>query len=166
MSALSDLNTKDRIFGRDLAMQAAYLGLKNASALHYTEESLRWYGILHQCRAWKGEFPLYADCSAFVSWCLWCALTHFPQSHKDIVNGENWTGGYTGTGLTHGESVLHSKTGLQRADVVYYGVKGTTGEHEAIYVGGGKVISNGSEPGPFLLDMNYRNDMMDVRRYI
>jgi hypothetical protein len=66
--------------------------------------------------------------------------------------------------LDHGISVLGKS--LERCDVVYYGVKGTTGKHEALYVGGGMVISNGSEPGPFKLPIRYRDDLMDIRRYI
>jgi hypothetical protein len=157
----SGLNYKDRKKARELGLKAARLGLERAPSLHYTQGAKRWEGIAKKLKAWKGQCPAYADCSAFATWCLWNALDHFHL--KDIVNGADWKGGYTGTQLQHGRVVKYGKKPL---DLVLYGQKGTTGEHVAVYVGGGKVISHGSEGGPYLLRWDYRPDVIEVRRFI
>lgn len=158
----SGLSTKNRIRARDMAIEAAVLGLKHAPQVHYTQDARRWDGINKHLKAWKGQFPKYADCSAFVTWCLWNGLDHFGRS--DLVNGDHWKAGFTGTMLKHGRSVKHGYA-LQRGDAVIYG-RGGTGEHTAIYIGGGLVISHGSEAGPFKLRIDYRPDLQDIRRYI
>lgn len=158
----SGLAPIEKIKARDLAMQAAALGLHNSAQVHYTQGPQRWEGIAGQAKAWRGQYPKHADCSAFVTWCLWNGLDHFHVG--DVVNGEEWRAGYTGTLLDNGVSVVHAGN-FQRGDVVLYGA-GAPGEHTALYVGGGKVISHGSEAGPFLLDMHYRPDFLDLRRYI
>jgi cell wall-associated NlpC family hydrolase len=163
MSSYSGLNRKQRIRARDLAVRAAYVGLKNQATLQYTQGPRRWDGINNTDLAWKGQCPRYADCSAFATWCLWNALgRHFQLS--DRVNGANWKAGYTGTLISHGKRV-RSLARKNRGDLVLYGDPfGRTG-HVAIYIGGGKVISFGGEPGPRLLPWNYR-PVTQVRRYI
>lgn len=158
--SVSGLSTEHVIRARQLAMQAAALGVAKSPSIHYTQQARRWDGIRLKKRAWKGQYPTYADCSAFVTWCLWCGLTHF-HAH-DHVNGENWSGGYTGTLLEHGLQV-HSN--FQHGDLIFYG-HGFPGEHVAIYAGGGMVISHGSEAGPLHCSMAYRNDFMQARRYL
>lgn len=159
----SGLSEAHRKIARDLAVEAAVLGLKHAASLHYTQDAwLRWEGIREQLKAWKGQFPHHADCSAFVTWCLWNGLDHY--HHHDNVNGLSWKAGYTGTLLTHGVRVDHRWT-LHRADAVIYGSR-WPGEHTALYIGGGLVISNGSEAGPYKLHEFYRPDVLQVRRYI
>jgi hypothetical protein len=165
--AVSGLNDVDRAKARAMVLQAAYLGLSRAPSLHYTQGSRRWEGIDEDMRAWRGECPNYADCSAFATWCLWQGLWHFGV--RDVVNGQNWTAGYTGTMLAHGKVVKFEQDYLV-GDCALYGVPGTTGEHTAVFVGfkGSMpyVISHGSEAGPFLLPMHYRTDVICVRRYI
>lgn len=163
MSSVSGLSHDNRIKARDLAIQAAVLGLRRAESLHYTQNAAaRWEGINHELKAWRGECPRHADCSSFVTWCIWNGLDHFGV--RDTVNGVNWRYGYTGSMHEHGKRVKHQSNWL-RGDAMLYGdVYGRTG-HTAIYVGGGKVISFGSEPGPFLLPANYR-PITEVRRYI
>jgi cell wall-associated NlpC family hydrolase len=52
-----------------------------------------------------------------------------------------------------------------RGDLAIYG-SGAPGEHVAICIGGGLVISHGSEPGPFKLPLRYRTDLLEIRRYL
>lgn len=158
--SVSGLSPQHAVKARDLTMQAAILGVVHSPQIHYTQGARRWDGIRLRKRAWRGEYPTYADCSAFVTWCLWCGLTHF-HAH-DHVNGQNWGGGYTGTLMEHGKQV-HSN--FQRGDLVLYG-HGFPDEHVAIYVGGGMVISHGSEIGPIKCSMRYRPDVQMVRRFI
>jgi hypothetical protein len=165
--SVSGLSREHRIRARDRAVSAATLGLHHAPAIHYTQGARRWDGIRLHKNARLGEYPLYADCSAFVTWCLWNGL-HLGFNATDHVNGANWTAGYTGTLLSHGVKVQHVSN-VQRADVVLYG-NGFPGEHTALVVGvhGAKpmVISHGSEAGPFYLPYDYRSDVMEFRRFI
>jgi cell wall-associated NlpC family hydrolase len=158
--SVSGLSREHVIKARALAMQAASLGVAHSPSIHYTQGSQRWDGIRHGLKAWRGEYPHWADCSAYVTWCLWNGLSHY-HAH-DHVNGQNWAGGYTGTLATHGQQV-HSN--FQHGDLCLYG-SGFPFEHVAIYVGGGLVISHGSERGPLKCSMHYRPDLRQVRRYV
>jgi hypothetical protein len=154
---VSGLNESQRAKAREMVIQAAYLGLKNAKALHYTQGARRWEGIQKKLRAWRGQFPKYADCSSFATWCLWQGLGHFHV--RDVVNGENWLAGFTGTQLSHGKRVVH-ESNIKHGDLALYN------GHVAVCVGGGMVISHGSEGGPYLLPLHYRSDLLEVRRFI
>lgn len=143
--------------GIQLCTDAAELGLKHAPEVHYTQGPQRWEGIANRDHAAKGQFPHYADCSAFFSWCLWQLL----GEGDDTVNGAHWVGGYTGTLLAHGKRVAHPIEGA----AVLYGQPGSTGEHVAYSKGNGRVISHGSEGGPYDLPYNYRRDVMEFRVY-
>lgn len=77
---------------------------------------------------------------------------------RDVVNGQSWRAGFTGTQLSNGISV--SARSMLPGDLVIY--RG----HVAIYVGNGKVVSHGSEAGPVLVPWNYRGDVVSIRRYI
>lgn len=157
VSGLSPAHARKAV---NLTLQAAVLGLRHAPVIHYTQGELRWQGIDRRRLASAGAFPNYADCSAYASWCYWNGVrAHL--GHTDIVNGEHWLAGYTGTMLEHGRRVERAIPG----DAVIYG-SGFPGEHVAIYTGGGLVVSHGSEAGPLLLPWNYRSDVMQIRRYI
>jgi len=163
MASVSGLSAPHRIRARDLAMRAAFLGLRHAPDLHYTQGPRRWQGIDRNLKAWKGEYPHYGDCSAFATWCLWNGLDHYGV--RDTVNGQRWKAGWTGTMVQHGKHVRH-ESNVMRGDLALYGDPvGRTG-HVAICVGSGKVISFGSEAGPFLLPIHYRADFKQIRRYI
>lgn len=152
----------ERGYERSYAVQAAVVALNNRAAVHYTQGPRRWDGINRGLLAARGQYPSYADCSSFVTWCLWngMRLHHRP----DTVNGQNWHAGYTGTLLKHGTHVTGEKNILP-GDLALYG-NGWPGKHVAICIGGGLVISHGSEPGPYKLALHYRNDVMEIRRYI
>jgi len=156
-----------RLQARRIAVHAAYLGVYNAAAFRYfpTVSGDRWMGINQRIdpRDPHNHFPTLADCSSFVTWCLWAAL-YLNFGIRDVVNGQHWKAGYTGTLAQHGWEVTdHSKR--QWADLALYGdPTGPTG-HVAICVGGGKVISHGSDAAPFKLDLGYRTDLYQIRRY-
>jgi hypothetical protein len=170
MSSASGLSTVHRVQARDRAVNAAMLGLRHAPQMFYTQGPQRWEGIARKLNAKLGEYPKHVDCSAFVTWCLYNGLVISGFTNRDIVNGADWKGGYTGTLLTHGKQVHHLEN-VQRADYVIYG-NGGTGEHTALVVGRRKadgkimVVSMGSDAGPFYLPYDYRRDIMQVRRAI
>jgi cell wall-associated NlpC family hydrolase len=142
-------------------VRAAMLGYKHKDEVHYTTGPRRWDGITNRCRSHLGRYPKWADCSSYVTWCLWDALGG-TNAGPDIVNGQSWRGGYTGTLRDHGRRV--SLETAMPGDLVHYGVG--TGSHVAIVVGKDKAISHGSEDGPFLVKPDYRDDLAEVRRYV
>jgi len=163
MSSVSGLSRTHRIRARDLAIAAAILCLRAAPSVHYTQSGARWSGIDQGLKAWRRQFPRYADCSAFVTWCLWNGLDHYDV--RDTVNGMRWRAGFTGTMADHGKRVVHAEN-ILRGDVAHYGDPDGRSGHVALCIGGGRVISFGSEKGPFLLPIRYRHDFREIRRYI
>ena len=171
MPSISGLSRDQRIRARDRAVQAALLGLNNTAAVHYVtpgtpESALRWDGIKNRRDARLGQFPKKSDCSSFTTWCLWNGL-HLAFGLGDLVNGAGWTAGFTGTMITHGKRVRHLAN-VRRGDCVLYG--GSSPSHVTIVVGRREgvpmVVSHGSEAGPFFVRYDYRNDVMQIRRYI
>jgi cell wall-associated NlpC family hydrolase len=144
-------------------VRAAMLGHKHAAKVHYTMGARRWDGIANRCRAHLGRFPRFADCSSYVTWCLWDALGG-PNAGPDVVNGQFWKGGFTGTMKHNGRRVPGGLANALPGDLVLYGPG--TGKHVTIVVAKNKVISHGSEGGPFLVKPDYRSDIAEVRRYI
>jgi hypothetical protein len=166
--SVSGLHAAHRAIARTETVNAALLGYHNAPALHYSEESNRWDGIEHHLDARKGQFPHYADCSSFGSWCYWNGL-HLRFGVRDVVNGEDWGGGNTASMVRHGKRVVHIQN-VQKADSVIYGPSESDTLHTAIVVGVVNgvpmVISNGSEAGPLYLPYNYRPDHLGFWRFI
>lgn len=162
------MDSKQRTAARRAAVDAAWLGYNHRDRIHYTQGNDRWQGIRDTRYSRKDEYPNYADCSAFCTWCLWNGL-HVLFSKPDVVNGADWKAGYTGTMLSHGK-VISKLSNVRWADCVLYGTRGTAGKHVAICVGvkNGKlmVISHGSEGGPYYVPYNYRSDIIEIRRYI
>ena len=145
---------------RARVIRAAMLGYMHKDQVHYTQGPRRWEGITNRCRAHMGRYPHNADCSSYVTWCLWDAFGG-PNAGADVVNGSHWTAGYTGTLKQHGRRVTLANA--VSGDLVHYGPG--TGAHVAIVVANGKVISHGGEAGPHLLRPDYRSDIAEVRRY-
>lgn len=150
------LDAAAREGSRLAALRSANVALRHGRAMQYTEGQLRWSGIDQRKRSWNGDSPSYADCSSFYTWCIWDATRwiHHKRGLEDTVNGLNWTAGYTGTMVQHGEVVSGSE--LLVADAVLYGWDESIGApmHVAFYVGGGRVISHGNSEGPLLLPYN------------
>lgn len=159
---MAKLTSKQRSHARDIAVEAALTGFRHAPSIHYTQGMSRWQGIADTRYSRRGQYPNYADCSAFVTWCYWNALA-VEYRRIDHVNGQLWKAGWTGTMLQHGKVIRHTEH-ILRADAVIY--KG----HTAIIVGKKNgipmVVSHGSEGGPYYLPYNYRNDIVSIRRYI
>src|SRR4051794_7051220 len=105
MASVSGLSPSNRARARQMTVQAALLGVRHAPEIHYTQGTMRWEGIDRHLKAWRGQFPTHADCSAYATWCIWNGLDHFGV--RDPVNGMAWHAGYTGTMLKHGKSVHH-----------------------------------------------------------
>jgi NlpC/P60 family len=145
---------------RKRVKRAAMLGYQHREDVHYTQGPRRWDGITNRCRSHLGRFPRWADCSSYVTWCLWDALGG-PNAGPDIANGQSWRAGYTGTLRQHGRRVSLEDAVI--GDLVHYG--GGTGKHVTIIVGTNRVISHGSEGAPFLTKPDYRDDIAEVRRY-
>lgn len=164
MSSVSGLSPHHRAVAKAAVVQAAVLGLHHAPELHYTQGAKRWEGITSKLVAARGHYPNNADCSAFATWCLWNGL-YVLFGVRDVVNGADWRAGYTGTMHTHGKVVAHREN-VQHGDLALYGDPYGRSGHVAVCVGGGHVISFGSEPGPFLLPIDYRADCREIRRYI
>jgi cell wall-associated NlpC family hydrolase len=143
-----------------LILRGAMLGVRHAPQIHYTQQPARWQGIDKRRRSYKGQFPTQADCSSFVTWLLWDATLAYDV--RDFVNGQLWKAGHTGSLVTKGREVGGR---LRIGDLVFYGDEGWRPGHVAIVVrpgtlrGGAKVVSFGSEPGPFLLPADYRDDV-------
>jgi hypothetical protein len=167
MASVSGLNANQRTKVRELVKNAAMLGYRNKGNVHYTQGNQRWQGIDRNMKAARGQYPRYADCSAYVTWCEWNGLSYYGV--KDVVNQLRWKGGYTGTLLKCGKRIYKIKN-VRVGDCVIYGRPGTNGKHASIVVGRKNgvpmVISHGSESGPHYVKYNYRNDVMQIRRYI
>lgn len=161
-----ELSNTELHHARRLGIRAALLGYHNRDLIHYSQRPDRWAGIDQHLRSYKGEFPRTADCSAFATWVLWDATRKWAA--PDFVNGTRWTSGHTGTMDDHGQLLgkgLRSYLEhLRPLDLVLYGNEGWRAGHVAVYVGDGKVVSHGSEPGPFLLPVSYRRDVHSARR--
>jgi cell wall-associated NlpC family hydrolase len=147
------------------------LALDNAPEVHYTQDATdRWDGIANRRNSFRGKFPINADCSSFVTWCLWNALfSHFRLD--DTVNGADWKAGFTGTLRDHGK-LVKQKRNICRGDLVHYDPvpPDFNFEHVSIIVGRNEagepmVVSHGSESGPFFVEHDYR-PVAEIRRYI
>lgn len=157
-----------------LGVRAALLGYHHAPQMHYTQQPQRWQGIASGLRSYRGEYPTQADCSSFVTWILWDATRGYDAADRDFVNGQRWRAGHTGTLVKKGREVDTRR--LRLLDLVFYGNEGWRPGHVAIVVvpgslhGSAKVVSFGSEAGPYLLEADYRDDVAiggwAPRRYV
>jgi hypothetical protein len=149
--------------------------LKNLAAsgnkITYTQGSQRWSGISSWTCPANNKVPTYADCSSFVSWVFWTAYGR----GEDKLNGQSWTGGYTGSMATRGVQVSKSTivggvkkpasySNAQPGDLVLYGSPHT---HVAVYIGNGQVASFGSTGPVKIYAVNYHTDIVEqIRSFI
>lgn len=165
--SVSGLKPHQRHIARELALQSMQLVLAHPGAVHYTQGPERWDGIDLKLDPRKGQYPKHGDCSSTTTWALWVAL-HLRFGLADIVNGDRWEGGYTGTMAQHGRQVQRRDNAI-RGDLVLYG-PAPAFEHVVMVEGWWHdkcyVISHGSEAGPFELPIDYRGDIGQIRRYI
>lgn len=138
----------------DLVVKEALYLAAHAASIHYTQSSLRWQGIDNRIK--PPSFPRYADCSSMATYCYWVAGGPDP-------NNLGFRAGYTGTMVNHGWRVSVPRAG----DLCFYGWQSRgVPEHVAVYIGGGRVVSHGSESGPLNLPLHYRGDLVQIRRYV
>lgn len=165
MSGISGLSTEHARHARALISENASRLYNNRGSIHYTQKSRRWDGIRLRCSAIRNTFPRYADCSSLATWLLWDAMGR-PYKVRDLVNGVSWRYGYTGSMYRRGKAVTKLSS-IKIGDLVFYGNQGGgIPSHVAIAIGGGRVLSHGSEAGPLILPINYRGDRRMVRRFI
>jgi len=155
-------------------VRAALLAYKHRDNIGYTMDRpfelqqqggvpMRWDGIKNGRRAKNGQYPHMADCSSFVTWCWWDALGG-PSAGADIINGANWTQGWTGSQIEHGRKVAISEA--RAGDLAFY-QRGNSIGHVTVVVAPGKVISHGSQEGPLSLPIDWHNSQLQfVRRYL
>jgi cell wall-associated NlpC family hydrolase len=152
------------------AVRAALLGHKHRDKLNYTQDpKKRWDGITRGRRSKNGQFPAWADCSSFVTWCYWDALGG-PDAGADIINGGEWRWGNTDSQIQHGRKVSIAQA--RPGDLAFYTRKGRIG-HVAIVVGRDSVVSHGTpeanDPpfaGPYMNRLNYDGTLNHIRRYV
>ena len=155
------LSPQQRASAQAVVLKGARLLLENAAQVHYTMGPQRWEGIDDKRYVRDEQYPSYGDCSSTATWLLWNALfAHLGMA--DVVTGAGWRAGYTGTMLQHGRPV--SESAVEVGDLVIYGA-GAPGQHVTVCLGGGMVLSHGSEPGPYKLPLRYRGDVLSIRRY-
>ena len=111
-------------------------GVANHGRFNYTEGPQRMAQV-HG----PGNGPIYADCSAFVTYCYsWAGA---PDPNAQGYNGT----GYTGTLLAHGTPITLAQ--VQPGDVIVYGPG--TGWHTALIVEAGNdplTVSHGEQGDP------------------
>ena len=116
----------------------------------------RWHIFYSQKRptllTWA-KFVFWMDCSGLVSNVFW---------RLGIDKHTNWQYQNTWSLIKRGEPV--ESTHIKEMDVVFYGPAHDDPHHVAIYIGKGKVLSNGHYPmGIYPID--YRGDRIAVRRF-
>lgn len=131
---------------RRVIMRAANLGVTEHGRMVYSEGANRWSGIVNACRSIKGQVPPACDCSSFATWCYWDATRWL--NLQDIVNGERWQAGYTGTMVGHGRPIPVRDAAL--GDLIFYGSVSLP-YHVAIFAGTGMVVSMGRQGAPELV---------------
>jgi hypothetical protein len=146
---------------RARAARAATFALAHAGRA-YTQGPGRWV-IAQGFNPDTGVMFRSGDCSGFATAVVKYALNGGP----DIVNGADWQAGYTGTMRVHGERVTSGQ--YQPGDCAIYG--GGTGSHVVVCYRAGNAAtarwaSHGSAGGPYSVDLHYRPDTVEVRRYI
>lgn len=162
VSGLSDAHAAH---ARRVIIKNAHNMVSNKLRVHYSQGSDRWMGIVRRLTHLHNQYPTRCDCSSTATWMLWDAMAR-PYGVRDLVNHADWKAGYTGT-MQKGGKAVHSKANLKVGDCIFYGDQGGgITEHVAVYIGGGKVFSHGSEGGPYILPVDYRSDRRIMRRYI
>ena len=166
---VSGLSDEHAAHARHIIVQAAKIMVRHKMEIHYSQKADRQVGVRQKLSILEGDFPKTCDCSSTAWWMLWDAM-HRPYGVRDLVcRTVDWDPNsvvYTGSMYRHGKAVIHDEN-LKIGDLIFYGDQGGgIPKHVAVYVGGGKVFSHGSEGGPYILDLDYRNDRRMSRRYI
>lgn len=165
LPSVSGLSAEHRAGVRQLIAEECHWLLGHQAQLHYTQDGVRrWEAIKGDWRYTQGKHQKNGDCSSTHTQLVRVGLRHYGVQ-KDLVNGEHWLWGYTGTIVAHGKPVQHVEN-LRIGDSILYGSSIFETEHVATSLGGRLVFSHGSDAGPFLLDLDYRPDRVAMRRHI
>ena len=139
------------ITSRQRVANEAVWGYNNRGQIHYAQvRPMRMLDMGHR-------LPQTGDCSEFATVCYKRASC--PDPNARLFDGA----GYTGTLAQHGRLVSLSQA--RPGDLVLYG-GGWPYHHVAVYVGFGRVVSHGSEGGPYLVPIDYRSDRRQIRSYL
>lgn len=147
-------------------VQAALVAYNNARLLRYSQD-VRMQIVrfklrpLDRLRSWlQAGKQLWEDCSSSSTGYFYIEGLPDPNGYDPGYPGL----GFTGTLSVHGKRVATPKIG----DLGFYGA-GWPYHHTVMCVGfkNGvpRVVSFGSDPGPFLLPYNYRSDFSHWRTY-
>ena len=165
MSTVSGLSAEHCAHSRKLIVMQAHMMVAHKNEIKYSQAADRMVGIRHGLTITKGEFPKTCDCSSTAYWMIWDSI-HRNYGVRDLVAHNNWITCYTGSQYKNGKAVVHDAN-LKIGDFIFYGDQGGgVPEHVAVYIGGGRVFSHGSMGGPYILDLDYRDDRCMSRRYI
>lgn len=100
------------------------------------------------------KFTTQLDCSGLVAACMY---------HAKVMPAVDWRWTNTWVQIKLGRPVALSQA--HPGDVVFYGTSPENPTHEALYLGGGKVLSHGHYPmGIYPVD--YRRDRVAIRSLI
>lgn len=167
---VSGLSDEHAAHSRQIITLAAKIMVRHKTTIHYSQKANRQVGVRRKLSILEGDFPETCDCSSTSWWMLWDAMGR-PYHTQDFVchTSPPWDPNdvvYTGSMYKNGKAVVHDEN-LKIGDLIFYGDQGGgIPEHVAVSVGGGKVFSHGSEGGPYILDLDYRNDRRMSRRFI
>lgn len=109
----------------------------------------------------KAKAGMKTDCSG---WAICC----YEVAGAPDPSGNNFNGsGSTVSIAAHGKDI--SKSALQPGDLIVYGSRSAGGNsaHVVVYLGGGKVSSQGGGMGPKIVDLaSYRQDAVAYKSYV
>lgn len=149
---------------RRLIVAAALALYAVATHVHYTQGSWRMTIVRRKLRPPFVGTEIWEDCSSSVTG-YYC-VADAPDPNDLGYNGQ----GYTGTLITHGREVTLDQA--QPGDLVFYRSPSFPQfpyAHVAVYIGGGRVISHGSEAGPRIELVDYRtgsHGRVGIRSYV
>ena len=136
---------------RQRILAEALWGYNNRYSIRYAQ--VRPMTALNRGHA----LPQTMDCSEFATLC-------YKRAGASDPNGGLFSGyGYTGTLGQRGRYVALSQAKI--GDLVFYG-NGFPWHHVAVYAGFGRVVSHGSDGGPYLCSIDYRGDRGAIRAYL
>jgi hypothetical protein len=143
---------------RQLIVAAAEKALKLGPSVYFYRQSRPMPASLFPAANVSGPGIVQLDCSAF-------ATLVYRAAQAPDPNGLGYNGsGYTGTLIANGKRTSDPQPG----DLVFYGPgQGAGGSpgHVGVYVGAGKVIEMGGNPGPLKLSVDYRKDRIGYYSY-
>jgi hypothetical protein len=103
----------------------------------YTQGPERWSGL--DRGIWFPRLPPAADCSAAVTWWIATGRHHMRGSlGVDVVNGQRWEAGYTGTMIQHGarhHSITSCRLYKRGRTAIFYADEGSDPTHTTLFVG-------------------------------